>query len=543
MRRFTMTPNSRNPTKAPMSTPRAAPFPRHSIMAEETKRRDIRPVRDKAHVQHCADNVQKFLTENGYDGALSPTTLFNPTSKDFHFIFRFIYAFIEDFEYTGRFEDDVISILRNLRYPYSGEVTKSQLSVITPHAWPVVLSMLSWMVDLISQVLRCLEEEREESVETYFFDYVCEGYMRFMEGDEDDAALEEAFEKRVTDLYTDMFDEIDQKKEELSDIESRIAEVTKTFGEKLSLDQRKKELADDLNMLIVTEKQLEGKKIKYATAIEKLGEEMLREEEEAEVLRRQQLDLRDQITKQKINPSDLKEMNAEKMELFKELERIKPEKEKLARIVNELEAKLQERIEELEKYFFDLKNLREDLSLKLVRNELSLEIVNDYKCSQTLERGMSEVIDVLEDELNTRREAIVIAEINRNMLEEACSEKENAYNELSNKLRYLNDKLMTTGKLYLEKKEISENEQRKSKAEMEMLENELLKLNLESNTSLLMSEQTLQKAKIMLDRTLNSTSCEREEINKMVFNFYNTVADLHEALQAQVGELKALLDQ
>lgn len=543
MRRFTMTPNSRNPMKTPVSGMKAAPFPRHSIAAEEVRRRDLRAVRERGYIQQCVETVLGFLVENGYDGPISQKVLQNPSSKDFQAVFKFLYGFIDDFVFSARFEDEVVNVMRNLKYPYSGEITKSQLSAITPHTWPVILSMCSWLVELIRHAAARSGESEERSVETCFFEYVCDGYMRFMEGGEDDAGFEEEFERNVTEIYTGIFSEIDRRREELERVEQRICEVRRTFDGKTQAERKKKELTDDLNMLIASEKQLEGKKKKYAGTIGKLVEEIEKVEEEIEVLRGQEDELRGQITRQRINPEDVKGMNVEKMELFKELERIKPEKEGLMRAIGEQEKEVQERVEEVEKLFFDLRSLRDEISLRIAKDGKGRTRVVNEVSGEEFESGVSAIIMRLEDELSGKSDVLVTGEMNKAMLEETKAEKEGIAEELGNRFKYCSDRLVTAGKLYLEKKEISENEQRKSKTEMEQLEGELLKLNLESNTSLLMSEQKLQRARILLDRTLNSISYEREEISKMVFSFYNAVGDIHESIQQQVGELKALVNR
>lgn len=540
-----MTPSSRNPMKVPTPAIKPVSFPRHSILAEEVRRRDVRLVREKGYKQQCIDVILRFLDDNGYEGQVSQKILHNPSSKDFQSIFRFLYGFIDEFEFSSRFEDDVVGIMKNLKYPYCGEITKSQLSAITPHTWPVILSMCFWLVELITHSYSIGESE-EKSIEDHFLDYVCNGYMKFMEGDENDATLEEEFERKVTEMYTGTFDEIDVRKAELSSLEAKIAEIKKVFEVGVQLDKRKAELSEDLNMLIASEKQLNGKKDKYLNSIARLNEDIRGVEEEVESLRKQEEELQKQITRQKINPEDIKEMNVEKMEMFKELERIKPEKEGLMRTINGLEKELQEKTEELEKLFFDFKSLRNEFSLKILKESKEgsrslVRIVNESN-GQVFESGASEVVGYLEDELNAKRDGLVGNEINKNILEENKKEKEDITNELSNRLKYCNDKLVTTGKLYLEKKEISENEQRKSKTEMEMLESELLKLNLESNTSLLMSEQKLHKARILLDRTLDFINYEKEEINKIVFNFYNMVGDIFGAIQGQVDELRSLVN-
>ncbi|EPR79103.1 hypothetical protein SLOPH_2638, partial [Spraguea lophii 42_110] len=145
MRRQTMTPSRRSSVRPSILNP--------SIKnTDEPKRRDVKIVRDKEYQSQCYEKVYSFLNEKGYDGNLNNKTLLSPSVKDFQNIFKFIVEFINpNYEY-GRIEEDVLTIIKAIKYPYINEITRSQLIAITPHTWPVILSMLAWLVDFIQTV-------------------------------------------------------------------------------------------------------------------------------------------------------------------------------------------------------------------------------------------------------------------------------------------------------------------------------------------------------------------------------------------------------
>ena len=75
--------------------------------------------------------------------------------------------------------------------------------------------------------------------------------------------------------------------------------------------------------------------------------------------------------------------------------------------------------------------------------------------------------------------------------------------------------------IYLEKKEFSDRSQQKNRNEMDKLDNELLKLKLDSDSALLKSEKDCSEAKIKLDMIISNIEREKEEINKEIWKLYS----------------------
>lgn len=470
-----------------------------------------------------------FLAENGYDGLVTSKTLANPSNKDFQNIFKFAYSFIDPTPFT-RFEDDAISVIKMLKYPYSSEITRSQLSVVTPHTWPVLLSMLSWLIDLIKQAY--IQEDPTKTIEELFFEYVCDGYTRFMEGDDREEEHDTEFVERIEAMHAREAEVNESMRRQHRQLELELEEYKKQFGGIAELETRKKKIVEDLNTLISHEHQLENKKSRYMASIEKLAEEIKEYEQSIENLIQIKNDILSQINQQTVNPDDIKGMNAEKVNLFKELERMKPEREAVVRNLMKAEGSLAEKIEENERIITELQGISQ---MRMIEDELNeLKSLNaaagtgqDLLCSREIG---ALVLQKLEEAVVNRRESLVNYEIHVATLEENISDSAMHLQDLEEQHEHLGTKLKTIGAIYLEKKEIADRTRLKSRSDMDRLDNDLLKLKLEGDSVYLRSEKECSEAKIKLDVLLSNIGREREEVSKLVWHLYNTVSQQLKAL-------------
>ena len=121
------------------------------LNSSQAQLKDPRPIKDQNFQLQCKRKLLSFLTSNDYGFEILPKTLSSPTALDFQNIFKFLFGLIDDgYEYSKKFEDDVIFILKTLRYPFASEITKSILhSVGSSASWPILLAMLAWLVRTI----------------------------------------------------------------------------------------------------------------------------------------------------------------------------------------------------------------------------------------------------------------------------------------------------------------------------------------------------------------------------------------------------------
>ena len=114
--------------------------------------KDPRPLREKSWQANAIRSLISFLVNAGYNQtAVSVKSLSTPSSKDIQCIFKFLYYQLDPFyKFEKKIEEDVHHVLKSLRYPFADQITKSVLySAGSLHAWPTLLAMLMWMVELI----------------------------------------------------------------------------------------------------------------------------------------------------------------------------------------------------------------------------------------------------------------------------------------------------------------------------------------------------------------------------------------------------------
>ena len=118
--------------------------------------KDPRPIREKSFQLNCIKNLIGFLAKSGYDKPISQKILTAPSTKDFQQIFKFLYSNIDPtYEFGKKFEDEVPSLLKGIRYPFAGDISKSSLLAVgSIHAWPSLLAMLNWIVELITVIYK-----------------------------------------------------------------------------------------------------------------------------------------------------------------------------------------------------------------------------------------------------------------------------------------------------------------------------------------------------------------------------------------------------
>ena len=126
------------------------------------------------------------------------------------------------------------------------------------------------MIDLMLNIENQFSNlSSENSIDTFFNEFVSNAYLNYLQGNEDDEALEEEFETKVQALYSDLFKDVDNRKAILLKLEDEISSLRSKLEGMENLDEKKNDLLEDLNSLISSQKQLENKKSKYLNIIDR----------------------------------------------------------------------------------------------------------------------------------------------------------------------------------------------------------------------------------------------------------------------------------
>lgn len=130
--------------------------------------KDTRPLRDRQYQTQMRQDIVSWLGGTEYD--ISMQTLTNMTGKDYRNVFQFLLSMLDPgylFDPQLRFEDEFVSALKCVQYPFVGQVDPRWLAApASMHSWPSLLGVLHWLV--------CMCKVRRESVSyKAFLHYSC----------------------------------------------------------------------------------------------------------------------------------------------------------------------------------------------------------------------------------------------------------------------------------------------------------------------------------------------------------------------------------
>lgn len=521
---------------------------RLSLSRDETKRRDKRILRDKQNMQDCLESIFYFLTENKQP-IPSSLTSHCPSAKDVQSLYKFMYALIDpSYKFNSvNFGDDVITTLKFLKYPYLTEINKSQFVAVTPHSWPVILSMLGWLTKIHSMKF----PEPEESVDRYFYEFLIEGYQAAL-NEQSDIEMEENFIARCDKFVELRFGDIEQKQEIVDKINEKIAtfkeemmsesviessQIDATFikHENIKKQPKREFLKNYISHLDgaikTTEekiKELDFKRKKYEIGNEKKKKEIINFENQSQNLQQEAVEIKKLIDAQGIEPLTLQQMNKEKNECYNELERLKPLKHSKKNEIAELKNNLAKNVEEMEKIVQNLKNLK-DVDLKIqkeTRDGLKFYKINGdiEDCKKSIEDQIVDLKD-LKCELN---EEIYNLQLKK-------QEQEEEITDLVSKIEMTDNEILRLGQIYLDKKEKYNKLSLKRENEFVSLKNEILKSGLEFQMEEDIISNKIKLEEIKLEKL-------KKEIENEKKNIETSISELNDFLLSNEEDIKKLVD-
>jgi|TARA_B100000513_G_scaffold44013_1_gene16645 kinetochore protein NDC80 len=323
-----------------------------------SKPKDPRQISDKSYMHKSIRKLIHYLSEHGYDRAISPQILNAPTTKDFVHILSFLLRSLDpNFAFVGKYEDELPVILRTLGYP--SNVSKSALSAVgSPHTWPHLLAALSWLVDLGKYSEAVFEREAGDSFDNddgnkVFIDYLSKAYQLFLAGDDDTTVLEEQiafiFDSKNSGYRHDI-EALEGANSELSSQYSELTEGTMPLQKALNLNR---DLKSDTAKFEKHIHDLQEHRSKVSDRLESEEAERSARQAELSALAAEIGAHKETISKQELTPADVERMCSERKHLKAELSQLKEQREQTSKqnweeeveggkAIDRLEAKVQE---------------------------------------------------------------------------------------------------------------------------------------------------------------------------------------------------------
>jgi kinetochore protein NDC80 len=329
-------------------------------------RTDPRPLRDKQYLLRMGDELQGYLFHNGFEmdmkHQLGANAMRSPTQKEFKAMFQWLYNQIDpNYQFhSAKIENEVLLLLKNLRYPYSGSITKTQLMAVgSGNSWPTFLGILHWMMELTQAVQRFQsgdykpDYDQEGGVdimsERIVYRYIHQCYGAFLEANDDHQAFEDdmsrAFEKRDAD-HIERAQELEAENTRLK---KELEELDESSQPLMELREEKSVLEDDAKKFVVYINRLDERIKKTEEINRNLQADLVTAKKDLEKVEERKASLEAQVDAQGITPQDIDRMNSEREKLNQGLSQVSTKfieaKNKLA----EQEAQSQSRLESLER--------------------------------------------------------------------------------------------------------------------------------------------------------------------------------------------------
>ena len=338
-----------------------------------TAPRDPRPLKDRGFQAKLAQDLSDYLMRNNFEmemkHSLNQKTLTSPMQKDFNLIFQWLYQRIDPgYRFQKNIDAEVPLILKQLRYPFEKNITKSQIAAVGGQNWSTFLGMLHWMMQLAQMLERydageyddaCAEAGIDVTGDRIIFRFLSGAYRDWLqlgEGDDDNDEVEKMLAPHVQAMAAD-FDRGNQRYlEEMKILEAEHVALSKQIMEAearvpdiAKLDEVARIIEDDLKKFVDYTESQEARAQKQETKMKKLTEEIARTEDELREAEHEKVALKDSVDRQGLTIQEIDRMTSERERLQTGLESASARLEEVKKKADERELEANRVLEELER--------------------------------------------------------------------------------------------------------------------------------------------------------------------------------------------------
>lgn len=305
---------------------------------------DPRRLRDSATRQAMGQEVLDFLTQRNFEQdtkhSLTHKSMTSPTQKDFNMMFQFLYHQIDPaYRFQKNIDAEVPPLLKQLRYPFEKNISKSQLAAVGGNNWSTFLGLLHWMMQLAKMMEQysmgmwddaCAEAGFDISADRITFDFLSNAYKEWLSIEDDDDEEEEA-KRRIQPHVEAMASRFEQAnaanleqvkalEAESKKLQEQVDELSKSAPKLAKLDETIKILEEDKQKFEQYNASMEQKVDKYTNRAELLQQEIAKCEAEMAEAEAEREDLQRKVDEQGLSVQDIDRMTNERERLMKGVE-------------------------------------------------------------------------------------------------------------------------------------------------------------------------------------------------------------------------------
>ncbi len=314
-----------------------------------------------------------YLTQNNFELEMKHTLrqnmLKSPTTNDFNMIFQWLYHHIDPaYRFQKTIDVEVPPILKQLRYPYIKNISKSQLAAPGGQNWSTFLGLLHWMMQLAQMLDRyeggeyddaCAEAGIDVSGDRIIFRFLSGAYRDWLQFDDGDDENEDA-DKLLVPHIEAMAAEFERGNQRYSEemqtseaehvaLSKQIEEAERGAPDLAKLEKHFQILEDDKRKFEDYNASVEGKLEKYEARIKFLTEEIERTEAELREAEQEKNNLQESVDRQGITIQDIDQMNTERERLQKLREATTVKLDEVKKRSTEREIEASRALEDLER--------------------------------------------------------------------------------------------------------------------------------------------------------------------------------------------------
>ncbi|KAI7351676.1 HEC/Ndc80p family protein-like protein [Hortaea werneckii] len=333
---------------------------------------DPRRLRDPNTRAVMGQELMEFLAQRNFEMEMKHTlthkTMTSPTQKDFNLMFHFLYHCIDpSYRFQKNIDAEVPPLLKQLRYPFEKNISKSQLAAVGGNNWSTFLGLLHWMMNLAKMMEQystgvydsaCEESGYDVAADRITFNFLSDAYKEWLsiEDDDDDEAEAQRRIQPHVDAMAAKFEAANQSnleqvkmlEAESKSLQDQIDELSKSAPKLAKLDETIKVLEEDKGKFEQYNQSMEAKVEKYLHRADLLQQEIEKCEAELQEATSERDELQRKVDEQGLSVQDIDRMNTERDRLQRGVESTQQKLEESKDRCNKKESETAAKLEELE---------------------------------------------------------------------------------------------------------------------------------------------------------------------------------------------------
>lgn len=530
--------------------------------------RDPRPFKDRSYINELKEVLHQHLIESAYPFPVTAKTLTSPTTKDFQSIFRFLYTDILDPAFSWgkdfggkprKFEEEVMMILRDVRYPLADSISKTQLQAASAqHIWPYMLGMLTWLAEMTKILQRwytpdyCDDPQLAHPSdinpsdipnwsEKVSYEYASSTYVAFLQNEDEypaeNAELEEIYRKQDEEILRELEDlekenQILRKDlENLKQSPSPLVEANEELQKMRSDKGKFKQLIQHFE-----EKKLKTENIitKMQSAVEALEKELNEQQMENERVSKE-------VEKQNLTPEEIDRMKSTRVQLSDTLDKHRQQMDKIKKAQWDLEITSTKAADSLESIVKEYTERAERIGIvpgPPPEKYINIQFELDYSRAASTPSEMfanTDIKGVIKNALvGIRKDASdksVEVENDNIMLSEECQRFDELVMEAQERVLEIQSKLDNYKIQTEDEKSRMQAEVSASNSEMREAEQLLHDAQANARKGVLALDQRYQSLMFQYDNLLATTQNSQQELSQEVVSIVTEIINLKQYVQ------------